>query len=95
METALIDLPLTIYYPLFLARNLSLFFSRSKQPHQFCERVVELVNDALLERDDCVVGDPNIFRAHARAAFRDVAEADSMRIFQIFQAVFGVKRIHL
>ena len=54
--------------------------------HDFAEEhgygVVELVDDALFERDDGVVGDVNFFGADFGAAFGDVAEADAEVVFE-------------
>src|SRR6266571_4123157 len=59
------------------------------------EGVVELVRDALLERNDGVVRDMDILRADLRAALRDVAETDACRLADEIGAVFSVQRMHL
>ena len=46
------------------------------QPHEFPDGIVVPIDDALLERNDRVVGDGDPFRAHLRAALRDVAVPD-------------------
>ena len=63
--------------------------------HQLQHRVVELVHHPLLERDDGVVRDRDVFRADLRAALRDVAVADAVLLLQVRHAVRGVERVHL
>src|SRR5262245_40826088 len=58
-------------------------------------RVVQVVDDTLLERDDGIVGNGDAFRTYLRAALRDVAITDAVRIFQIARAPLHVERIHL
>jgi len=55
--------------------------STAKFAEKHGNRVVEFVNDALLERNDGVVGDVNFFGADFRAAFGDVAVADAELVF--------------
>src|SRR5437773_935570 len=62
---------------------------------QSAERIVELVDDPLLQRDDGVIGDRDVFRTDLRAAFGDVAIADALRLAQLFETVLGVERMHL
>src|SRR5258708_3771486 len=59
------------------------------------QRVVELGHDPLLERDDRVVGDVDIFRADLAAALRDVAEAEAGLRPDELEAVVRVQRMHL
>src|SRR5271155_415634 len=40
--------------------------------HDLQHWIIELVHDALFERDDGVIGDLDLFRTHFRTAFRDV-----------------------
>src|SRR5262245_28132618 len=65
---------------------------RREQPLQ---RIVEAVDDALLQRNDRVVGDRDVLGADDRAALRDVAEADAVRFLELGEAVLGVERVHL
>src|SRR5438045_1052053 len=66
-----------------------------KHAQQFSQRIVELVDDAFFERDDGVVGDRDALRAHLRAAFRDVAVPDALRVLERGAAVLDVERMHL
>ena len=59
------------------------------------ERIVELVHDSLLERDDRVVRDGDVLRADLGAALGDVAQADAVLLPQVRDPVFGVERVHL
>src|SRR5262245_23598112 len=59
------------------------------------DRVVQLIDDALFEGNDGVVGDGDAFWTDLRAAFRNVAEADAVCGLQIVCAPFDVERIHL
>src|SRR5580765_3338235 len=65
------------------------------EPHERPDRIVEPIDDALLERDDRVVGDGDPFRADGGAALGDVAEADAVLGAQLRQAIGGVERVHL
>src|SRR5690242_15865938 len=58
------------------------------------DRVIKLVHNAFLERNDGIVGDVNAFGADFRAAFRDVAKTDAERFFQERSARSGVERMH-
>jgi hypothetical protein len=49
-----------------------------KQTEQFCQRVVHLVDDALFERDDRVIGDGYIFGANLGAALGDVTVSNAV-----------------
>src|SRR5258706_7907560 len=59
------------------------------------ERILELVRDALLERDDRVVGDLDVLRADLGAALRDVAVPDPAGVLQVLAPVGVVHRVHL
>src|SRR3970040_1265656 len=69
--------------------------SRLKHANQLAHRIVELVDDALLERNDGVIGDGDALRADLRAALGDVAVSDPMGLLQIGDPVFRVDRVHL
>src|SRR5262249_52006746 len=58
------------------------------------DRVIELVNDAFLERDDAVVGDVDVFGADFGATLGNVAEADVESVFEKAEPVSGVQGMH-
>lgn len=63
------------------------------QPHQ---RVVLAVHRALLERDERVVGDLDVLRAHLGAALGDVAEPQPVLLLGLDGAVaVRVERVHV
>src|SRR5581483_2581653 len=64
-------------------------------PRDRADGVEVRVVHALLERDDRVVGDVDVLRAHLLAALRDVAVADSGGALQEWAAVEDVLRVHL
>src|SRR5439155_1485707 len=59
------------------------------------DRVVRARHHALLERDDRVVGDVDVLRAHVRAALGDVAVAEPVLLTNEFGAIVRVERMHL
>src|ERR1700752_3119389 len=59
------------------------------------DRVVCSGRDALLQRDDSVVGDVDVLRTHVRAALGDVAEAKSVLLADELRAVVSVQGMHL
>lgn len=67
----------------------------TKHPKQLCERVEELVYDALFEGNNGVVSDVDTFGTDFCAAFGDIAEADALRFAQVREPVFGIERMHL
>src|SRR5713226_6763738 len=58
------------------------------------QRVVVLGHYPLLERNNGVVGDLDLLRTHLRAAFGDVAHADTCARPDQLQPVIGVQRMH-
>src|SRR5712691_4234735 len=68
-----------------LTRQLS-----QKPPH----RIVEVVNHALFQRNDRVVGDVNVFGTDFGAALGDVAEADSKFVLQQLTSIQAVEWVH-
>ncbi len=58
-------------------------------------RIVVPIDDALLQRDDAVVGDVDVLGAHLGAAPRDVAVARSRSCADLGDAVRVVERVHL
>src|SRR5574337_610458 len=59
------------------------------------ERVVAIVHDALLQRDDGVVGDPDLLGADLGTALGNVAVANSGFRPHHLRARVGVQRVHL
>src|ERR1035437_4044461 len=58
------------------------------------ERIVVFVHDAFFQWNDRVVGDGDVFGADLGAALGDVAKADAVRLLQLWQTIFCVKRVH-
>src|ERR1700733_13805349 len=54
-----------------------------------------IIHDSFLQRNDSVVGNLNVLRAHLRATFRDVAVADAVRLSQLLEPILGIERVHL
>src|SRR3989442_15879567 len=70
--------------------------ARAREPSPRApERVVEVVDDALLQGDDRVVGDVDRLGADLGAALGDVAVADAGLVLQVATAGGGVERVHL
>src|ERR1700733_2131728 len=59
------------------------------------QRIVELIHDPLLQRNDGVVGDMDIFGTDLSAALGDVTEADAQLFLQQTCAGGAVERMHL
>src|SRR5438128_9677241 len=57
--------------------------------------VVEIVNHALLQRDDGVVRDVDRLGADLRTALGDVAVADAGLVLQVAAARGDIERVHL
>ena len=53
-----------------------------------------LIDDALFERNDRVIGNCNMLGANFGAAFRDIAIADAVSIPQVAKPILGVQRMH-
>src|SRR5678815_448324 len=70
-------------------------FAFSQQLPDPSERIVKLVHDALLERNDGVVRDRDVLGTDLRAALGDVAVTDALGLFQFLKTVRGVERVHL
>src|SRR6266436_4433664 len=73
----------------------STFFPAFEKPRQLAQRIVELIDDALFQRDDSVIGDRDALRANFGATLGDVAVADAVGALQFLQPIFGVQRVHL
>src|SRR3954453_537160 len=71
-----------------------LSFRIAEYPEQFRQRIEEPIHDALLERDDRVVGDCDAFRTNFGTALGDVAETYPELLSQIFDAISYVQRVH-
>src|SRR5438309_3618221 len=63
-------------------------------PEQQGQGVEKFVHDALLERDDGVVRNVNLFGTNLRAALRDIAIAQAKLILEQARAVEPVQRMH-
>lgn len=63
-------------------------------PHEPEDGVVKAVDDTLFQGDNRVVGDVDVFGADFGTAFGDVAESGAEFIFNFWDAVFGVQRVH-
>src|SRR6266478_627172 len=72
----------------------TLHFVAAKFAEEHGQRIVKLVHDALLERNDGVVGDANLLRTNFGATLRDVAKADPKLILEQPRAVAAVERMH-
>src|SRR5205814_8123266 len=59
------------------------------------DRIVVRADDALLERDDRVVGDVNVLGADLGAALRDVAEPEAVLRANEVDAIVRIERMHL
>jgi hypothetical protein len=68
--------------PVDRALTIRLFLSSEYLSHYPSQRIVEFVNNALLERNNCVVGYVNVLRTNLRAALRNVAQADAQVFLQ-------------
>src|SRR6266478_2719052 len=66
----------------------------SKLSQEPAHRIVEVIHHSLFQRNDCVVGDVDVFGANFRAAFGYVAESDAEFVFQQPGAIQTVKRMH-
>src|SRR5207237_4547853 len=73
----------------------ALLFSGAEEPEELDERIVHPIDDPLLEGDDGIVSDVDVFRTDAGTAFGDVAEPDPLRFLQLRDAVLDVERVHL
>jgi hypothetical protein len=70
---------------------LSFLFQLPKEPSH---RIIILVNDALFERNDCIVSDVNVFWTDLSAALGDVAISETQLFFQYRSAIEAVERMH-
>src|SRR5260370_17742095 len=69
-------------------------FSRLKDTKQPGKRIVKLVHNPLLQRNDGILGNRNVLRADFTAASGDVAVTDAVRLFQLGDAVLDIERMH-
>src|SRR5712675_1962512 len=63
----------------------------SDNPNQ---RIVKFVHHPLLQRNNGVIRNVNIFRADLRATFRDVAKPDAQLILQQLRPRNAIHRMH-
>ena len=54
-----------------------------------------LVNDALLQRNNSIIGNGDALRTDLGTAFGDVAVTDAVHVFELLGAVLSVERMHL
>ena len=64
-------------------------------PQEPSNRIVEVVNHALLQRNNRVVGYMDVFWTDFSTTLRDIAEADPKLVFQQLSARHIVKWMHL
>src|SRR5262249_36821745 len=85
------------WYSWIFTRNRSrgLLLLRPELSHEPHHGIEELVGHPLLERDDSVVGDVDVLRAHLGAALGDVAQADAGDVFDECGAVDRVEGMHV
>src|SRR5690349_16443878 len=74
--------------------SLSSIFISFQLPQKPANRIVVVVNHALLQGDDGIVSDVNAFRADLGAALRDVAVADAELVLQQRRARDVVEWMH-
>src|SRR6187431_1620156 len=74
---------------------MDLLLAAAEEALEQAQGIVELIHDAFLQRDDCVVRDRDVLRTNLRAALRDIAQADAVAVLQVLQAIRGVERVHL
>src|SRR5260370_9537677 len=79
-----------------LSSNMVLHFQQL--PHSFpqaTQRIIKLIDDPLLQRNDCVVSDGDVFWTNFGAAFGNVAVANPVDPLQVLQPVLRIQRMHL
>src|SRR5438552_7564171 len=77
-------------------RSFLLFPARSEEhAGEPEERVVEAIDDSLLEGNDAIVGDSDVLRADVGAATGDVAEARAELPADRWNSILRVERMHL
>src|SRR6266849_5156063 len=64
-------------------------------PQEPAHRIVKVIHHALLQRNDGVVGDVNVFGANLRTALGDIAETYAELILEQLRPVRCVERMHL
>src|SRR6187549_1867440 len=78
-----------------LGSNMAVASAPPEESEELRQRVVEAVDDALLEGDDRVVRDRDVLGADLGAALGDVAVADAHPVLDEREAVLDVERVHL
>src|SRR5262249_4463289 len=89
------DLRRRIQEPWTVNREPSTIRSSSEFPPDPPQWIVELVDDAFLQRNDGVVGDVNVLGTDFGTALGDVAVADASLLLQISAARRHIERVHL
>src|SRR5262249_9560147 len=69
-------------------------FSRLKDAKQPGKRIVKLVHNPFLQRNNGVLRYGDILGANFAAAGGDIAETDAMRFFQFADTILNVERMH-
>src|SRR5664279_3958191 len=59
------------------------------------DRIVLPVDDSLLQRDERIVGDLDVFGADLRAALGDIAQPEAVVVLRDLLAIEGVERVHV
>jgi hypothetical protein len=62
---------------------------------QLPQGIVKFIYHALLQGNNRVISNSDVFGTHFGAALRNIAIPDSARLLQFGQAIFGVQRVHL
>ena len=69
--------------------------SESKYSEQPGDGVVEFIDHSLLEGNDGVLGDGDVFGTNFAATGCDVAIADTVGLLQFTDSIFNIERMHL
>src|SRR6266496_4597469 len=74
--------------------SLSIRLRIAEHTEHFRYRIEEAVYHALFERNDCVVGDGDVFGADLGATLRYIAQADAELLSQVFDPIAHVQGMH-
>src|ERR1700730_10015871 len=88
-----VEMRLSSYSMAFSSRLDVLSAANLADKHE--QRIVKLIHHPLLQRNDGIVGDVDIFRADLGAALRDVTEANAQFFLQQMRTGGAVERMHL
>ena len=75
-------------------RRLSIRFFLQPSPNP-AKWIVESVHHPLLQGNDRIVGNLNALRTNFRAALRNIAVTDALRVSQFINPVFSVEWVHI